>query len=60
MSSVGLSKALGIAESTFFRKLGGQADFTLSEIHGIITILNLDERDVKNIFFDTRLSGTQQ
>lgn len=60
MSSVGLSKALGIAESTFFRKLGGQADFTLSEIHSIITTLDLNEKDVKDIFFDTKLSGSQQ
>ncbi len=56
MSGVSLSRELGVSESTFFRKLGGHADFTLSEVQDIIRILDLDQTRINDIFFSNGLS----
>ena len=46
-----MSKALGISENGFWRKVNGINDFTLPEIQIIIEKLNLNDEKIKIIFF---------
>lgn len=47
-----MSKALEINSNTFWRKINGLTDFTLSEIQTIVEILKLDDEKIKSIFFN--------
>ena len=49
LSSV--AATLGIAETTLYRKLNRNGDFTRSEIEAIISYLDLDEKNALAIFF---------
>lgn len=46
-----MSKALGISENTFWRKVNGLNDFTLPEIKTMVRELKLDDAKIKIIFF---------
>ena len=50
-SSLELSKAIGISQSAFFRKLSGISDFTREEIQHIRNLLNLTSEELESIFF---------
>ena len=45
-----LSLALGISQSTFYRKLNSGADFTIGEATQIATKLNMTAEELTNIF----------
>lgn len=47
---------LGINQSTLQRKMGGVSDFTRSEIQNLIRLLELNDADVKSIFFADKLA----
>mgnify|MGYP001407045284 FL=1 len=47
-----MSKALGISENAFWRKMNGVNDFTLPEIQTITEKLELDDTKIKVIFFN--------
>lgn len=47
-----ISKAMGISENAFWRKVNGFNDFTLSEIQSIIRILKLNSDKMRTIFFN--------
>ena len=49
-----LSEALGINESTFYRKLKNDGDFNRSEINTIINVLEIE--DPESIFFAEELA----
>lgn len=49
-----LSEALGINESTFYRKLKNDGDFNRSEINTIIKLLDIE--DPEPIFFAEELA----
>ena len=49
-----LSAQLGINESTFYRKLSNNGDFSRKEIASLIRILNID--DPMDIFFASELA----
>lgn len=49
-----LSEALGINESTFYRKLKNDGDFNRSEINTIINVLEIE--DPEAIFFAEELA----
>ncbi len=51
VSSEELSKTIGIATVTFYRKLAGQTEFTQGEISGIAHALDLSRDEVFAIFF---------
>lgn len=46
----------GFARSTFDRKLSEKCEFTREEIAIIISVLNLTDTDIRNIFFDDVVS----
>lgn len=49
-----LSEELGITESTLYRKMNNDGDFSRSEINKMIDILQIE--DPKAIFFATELA----
>ena len=46
-----MAKGLGISETTVYRKIKGESDFTLTELKQLMKILNLSKEDVDRIFF---------
>jgi len=51
-----LCAALGISRSAWFRKVGGESEFTLGEITGLRYELELDDDDTRRIFFSGKVS----
>ena len=50
------SQKIGIKKATFYRKLKRQTEFTRSEIESISIVLNLSAEQIKEIFFDEKVS----
>lgn len=51
-----LCAALGISRSAWFRKVGGESEFTQGEITGLRFELGLDDEQTGIIFFNTEVS----
>jgi len=51
-----LCTALGISRSAWFRKVGGESQFTQGEISGLRYELDLDDQRTMQIFFDDEVS----
>ena len=51
-----LCSALGISRSAWFRKVGGDSQFTQGEIMGLRFELSLDDHQTAKIFFDDKVS----
>lgn len=51
-----LCAALGISRTTWFRKIGGESQFTQSEITDLRRELCLDDRQTMVIFFSEEVS----
>jgi len=51
-----LCTALGISRSAWFRKVGGESEFTQGEIMGLRFELELDDQQTGIIFFDKEMS----
>ena len=51
-----LCAALGISRSAWFRKVGGDSQFTQGEIMGLRLELGLDDHQTAKIFFDDKVS----
>lgn len=51
-----LCTALGISRSAWFRKVGGESQFTQGEIMGLRFELELDDHETANIFFNREVS----
>jgi len=52
----GLAREIGIDKVTFYRKLSGKSEFTISEIYRIIEILKIPDEKVIAIFFKKKVS----
>ena len=51
-----LCAALGISRSAWFRKIGGNSEFTQGEIAALRLELDLDDHDTALIFFSEEVS----
>ena len=51
-----LCTALGISRSAWFRKVGGESQFTQGEIIRLRFELDLDDHETANIFFNREVS----
>lgn len=51
-----LCTALGISRTAWFRKVGGESQFTQGEIMGLRFELDLDDRQTAEIFFNSEVS----
>lgn len=51
-----LCVALGISRSSWFRKVGGESEFTQGEIAGLRFELGLDDQQTAMIFFSEEVS----
>jgi hypothetical protein len=51
-----LCMALGISRSAWFRKVGGESEFTQGEISGLRLELELDDHQTADIFFSQQVS----
>ena len=51
-----LCTALGISRTAWFRKVGGESQFTQGEIMGLRFELGLDDHQTADIFFNTEVS----
>jgi hypothetical protein len=51
-----LCTALGISRSAWFRKVGGESEFTQGEISGLRFELDLDDHQTAVIFFNGEVS----
>lgn len=51
-----LCTALGISRTAWFRKIGGESQFTQGEIMGLRFELDLDDHQTADIFFNTEVS----
>ena len=51
-----LCAAIGISRSAWFRKVGGDSEFTQGEITGLRSELCLDDHQTADIFFNTEVS----
>jgi hypothetical protein len=51
-----LCTALGISRSAWFRKIGGESEFTQGEIAGLRFELELDDHQTADIFFSKEVS----
>lgn len=49
-------EALGISRSAWFRKTTGASEFTQSEISSMRVLLNLDDHETAEIFFEEEVS----
>lgn len=47
-----LAEQLGITPQTLIYKLYGASDFKLQEVNTLCKILNIDEKETKQIFFN--------
>lgn len=55
IKAIDLVKIMGISESTYYRKVNGNSEFTRNEIQAIKDTLNLSMDDVGKIFFNQKL-----
>lgn len=55
-SNKDLAFELGISRSAVQRKLSGKSQFSQGELKIIISILQLSEAEILNIFFDNKVS----
>ena len=55
-SNKDLAFELGISRSAVQRKLSGKSKFSQGELKIIISILQLSEAEILNIFFDNKVS----
>lgn len=51
-----LCAALGISRSAWFRKIGGESEFTQGEISALRRALDLDDQTTTLIFFNDAVS----
>lgn len=51
-----LCASLGISRSAWFRKIGGESQFTQGEITGLRKELELSDEQTGDIFFNERVS----
>ena len=51
-----LCTALGISRTAWFRKVGGESQFTQGEIMGLRFELDLDDHQTAEIFFNNEVS----
>ena len=51
-----ICSAIGISRSAWFRKIGGDSQFTQGEIMAIRRELDLDDSQIVNIFFNEEVS----
>lgn len=51
-----LCTALGISRTAWFRKVGGESQFTQGEIMGLRFELDLDDHQTADIFFNEEVS----
>lgn len=51
-----VARTLKLTYSGFYKKMNNRSVFKLSEIYEIIELLNLDEKDIINIFFSKNKS----
>ena len=51
-----LCTALGISRTAWFRKVGGESQFTQGEIMGLRFELDLDDHQTAEIFFNSEVS----
>ena len=51
-----LCAALGISRSAWFRKIGGESQFTQGELYDLRRELDLDDQRTMQIFFDDNVS----
>ena len=56
LTAVQMQKKIGVGKSAWFRKLNGTSQFTQTEICRIRNILNLNDRQTAEIFFDEKVS----
>lgn len=56
MTAVSVCKEIGIGHSAWFRKLNGTSQFTQGEICKIRRLLNLDDHQTVEIFFNDAVS----
>ena len=58
MTTVAISKYIGINRSSWFRNITGKTEFTRREISLIASALSLDEEELIEIFFAKDVSFT--
>ena len=46
-----IASAMGIGEATYYRKLNGASDFSLSEVSALIKFLGLTPDEANKLFF---------
>lgn len=51
-----LAEKIGIDKTTFYRKISGKSDFTISEIYKIIDELKISNEKIVDIFFNQKVS----
>lgn len=51
-----LAQTIGIDKVTFYRKLSGKSEFTISEIYNIIEVLKIPDEKIVSIFFTKKVS----
>ena len=51
LSIKNLSSLMGISCASFYRKVNGQSEFTVSEAGDIISCLSLGDKEIRQIFF---------
>lgn len=51
-----LAQTIGIDKVTFYRKLSGKSEFTISEIYSIIEVLKIPDDKIVPIFFTKKVS----
>ena len=51
-----LCAAIGISRTSWFRKIGGESEFTQGEIAGLRFELELDDHQTAEIFFAPKVS----
>lgn len=51
-----LARKIGIDKGTFYRKISGKSEFTISEIYKIIDILKIPNEKIVDIFFTQKVS----
>lgn len=59
LSQKDIAKLIGITEQTYSLKENNKATFTLEEVNEIIAFLNLEEREVMSIFFNSQYDETE-
>lgn len=51
LSVSSVSAAIGVHKSTFYRKLSGDAPFTIQDADRLVDVLGLTSEETKSIFF---------